>query len=374
MSLARDIADLGSSATRLDTVGSNLIINGGMQIAQRSTSSTATGYKTVDRFSFNASGFDEAAFTQAQSSLAPSGFINSFRVDCTTVESALASNEYANVAHVIEAQNLQHIQNGSSDAKSLTLSFWVKSNKTGTYGICLYKGDNTGRQITATYSISSADTWEYQKITLVGDTSGGGIDNNNGAGFYLYFHLAAGSGQTSQDTTSWTNYADTGFAYGHTVNIFDNTANDWAVTGVQLEVGDTATDFEHRSYGDQLQRCLRYFQRYEFAHGSMQVAVQSSTTAGYAGFDYSPKRANPTITMPTTDDAAAANSIFLLTSSGGLRSNNSAGTAAADKIGIYRCRLKMTGFAASGAIGDATWIYYATNGSADPHIFVDAEL
>tara|TARA_R100000030_G_scaffold95092_1_gene82350 strand:- start:229 stop:1320 length:1092 start_codon:yes stop_codon:yes gene_type:complete len=256
MSKAAELAALIGSQTALSN--RNLIINGAMQVAQRGTSSTSTGYKTTDRFWFGLNNFDNAAFTQAQSTIAPAGFSNSWRIDCTTAETALAADEYSNFLQIIEAQNLQHIQNGSTAAKSLTLSFYVKSNKTGTYSIALYKIDNTARQITATYAISAADTWEYKTITFAGDTAGGGITDDNGAGLYVYWHLAAGTNFTSSDSTSWSNYSDAGFAYGHAVNIFDSTANDWAITGIQLEVGEQATAFEHRSFGDELLKCYRY--------------------------------------------------------------------------------------------------------------------
>lgn len=259
MSKAAELAALIGSQSALEN--RNIIINGAMRVAQRGTSSTSTGYQTTDRFTFNMSNFDNAAFTQVQSTDAPSGFSSSWRIDCTTVETALAADEYSNFAQPIEAQNLQNIQNGSSGAKSLTLSFYVKSNKTGTFGVNLYKPDNTGRQITATYQVSSANTWEFKTITFAGDTAGGGIDNDNGPGFYIYWHLAAGTNFTSSDSTSWSNYANAGFAFGHAVNIFDNTANDWAITGVQLEIGEQATPFEHRSFGDDLARCQRYYFR-----------------------------------------------------------------------------------------------------------------
>ena len=284
MGRSKDLADLGAVTSRLDTVGAssgalsnrNIIINGAMNLAQRGTSSTSSGVKTIDRFAFNASNYDEAAFTQAQSSLAPSGFSKSYRIDCTTIESALAADEIANVSQAIEAQNLQHIQNGSSGAKSLTLSFWVKSNKTGAFTVNFYKPDNTARHISSTYTINSADTWEYKTITVAGDTDGGGIANDNGAGLYLYWILSAGSDYTSSDSTSWGNYANAGFAYGHTVNIFDNTANDWAVTGVQLEVGDTATDFEHEPYSVTLAKAQRYF--YQFESRGFDMFFDSNVT------------------------------------------------------------------------------------------------
>jgi hypothetical protein len=286
----------------------NLIINGAMQVAQRGTSATAsTGYNTVDRFSMTVANFDNAAFTYGQSSVAPAGFSNSWRIDCTTVETALAADEYSTFYQPIEAQNLQQIANGSSDAKSLTLSFYVKSNKTGTWGLNLYKPDNTGRQITATYTISSADTWEFKTVTFAGDTAGGGIVDDNGAGIYVYWALAAGSDYTTSDSTSWSNYSNAGFLYGHNVNFFDSTANDWAVTGVQLEIGDVATPFEHRSFGDELRRCQRYFQN----NGGTRVIKGGYVASGGNNF-YTVKyttamRAAPTVAFISVSGSGFSN-------------------------------------------------------------------
>ena len=274
----------------------NLLINAAMNVAQKATSATAaTGYNTIDRFAFTVANFDNAAYTYGQSSLAPAGFSNSWRVDCTTVESALAADEYSTFYQAIEAQNLQHIANGSSAAKSLTLSFYVKSNKTGTWGVNLYKPDNTGRQITATYTISSADTWEFKTITFAGDTAGGGIVDDNGAGIYVLWALAAGSDFTSSDSTSWGNYSNAGYLYGHNVNFFDSTANDWAITGIQLEIGDVATPFEHEDYGTTQRKCKRY---YELLDTSVYPTAYSS--AGIGNFFWTErKRANPTLSADT---------------------------------------------------------------------------
>ena len=307
MSRAREIADLGSPAAS-GLSDRNLIINGAVQVAQRRISATASsGYNTVDRFQLSVVNMDNAAYTYVQSSVAPTGFSKSWRIDCTTVESALAADEYSTFTQAIEAQNLQQISNGSSAAKSLTLSFYVKSNKTGVWGLNLYKPDNTGRQITATYTISSADTWEFKTITFAGDTAGGGINDDTGAGLYVYWGLAAGSDYTTSDSTSWSNYSNAGFLYGHNVNFFDNTANDWAVTGVQLEIGEVATAFEVEDFGTTLAKCQRYYQKsydYSVAPGTAtQVGATYSTTeasANYptAGFTSFPvkMRATPTIT------------------------------------------------------------------------------
>ena len=240
----------------------NLIINGAMQVAQRGTSSSGSSTSVtyqVDRFFVYADNTDQSSFTRAQVSDAPTGFSKSFKVSVDAAESALASNESFQFAQRIEGQNLQHLDNGLSTAKSLTLSFFVKSYQTGTFCVSFYKGDNTVRQITATYTVNQSATWEKKTITIPGDTSGGGIDDDNGSGLDLYWYLAAGSNFTSADSTSWGNYSAAGSAFGQTVNVMSSTDNYWQITGVQLEVGSVATDFEHRSFGQELALCQRYY-------------------------------------------------------------------------------------------------------------------
>ena len=267
----------------------NLIINGAMQIAQRGTSSSGSSTTVtyqVDRFFVYAGSTDQASFTCAQVSDAPTGFSKSFKVSVDAAESALDSNEVLQVAQRIEGQNLQHLDNGLSTAKSLTLSFWVKSYQTGTFCVNFYKGDNTTRQITATYTVNQSATWEKKTITIPGDTSGGGIDDDNGSGLDLYWYLAAGSGNTSADSTSWGNYSDAGSAFGQAVNVMSSTDNYWQITGVQLEVGSVATDFEHRSYAQELALCERYCQI--IAEGTnnyfaTSFVLYTNTTVGTAG-------------------------------------------------------------------------------------------
>ena len=263
----------------------NLIINGAMQVAQRGTSHSLahdgnTGLWTLDRFAVNMSGADQWDCTVTQSSDAPDGFANSLLVTTGTPETTIDANEYFSVQHKIEAQNLQHIDSGTSSAKALTLSFWVRSSQTGTFALSIYKGDQTARGISATYAISSANTWEYKTIAIPGDTGGGGIDNDNGNGWNLYWFLAAGSDWTSTDSTSWIDYVTTGLAYGHAQNGVVTTASaTWQITGVQLEVGSVATPFEHRTYGDELARCQRYYFRLVQTSGNnCAVAIGSVHT------------------------------------------------------------------------------------------------
>ena len=235
----------------------NLIINGAMQVAQRGTSfaGATTAYHT-DRW---IDVMNLGSWTISQSSDAPDGFGYSHKWDCTTANGTLAAGSELILATRLEGQDCQQLKYGSANAESLTLSFWVKSSKTGTYTV---EFDQYGdRQISRTYTIDSADTWEYKTVTVPGDT-GGSIDNDNSAEFQLLFWLGAGSNLTSGtlNTSAWATTTNANRVSPSNVNLADNTANDWYITGVQLEVGSVATPFEHRSYGEELALCKRYYQ------------------------------------------------------------------------------------------------------------------
>ncbi len=266
MSRARDFADLAGSADAGGLTGRNLIINGGMGFAEHGTSASLVHDGTIsafaaDRFQIQLnSTLDELEGTLAQVTDSPDGFANSLKWTTTEPEGAIDADHYVSIWQKIEAANLQLLKNGSSDALSTTLSFYVKSSQTGTFGVNIYKPDNTARVINATYAISSADTWEYKTITFPGDTSGGGIDNNTGIGLYCVWHLAAGSNYDSVNSTSWANYSTTNWAGGHAQDAVITTDNaTWQITGVQLEIGQRATSFEYRT--DELTRCRRYYQK-----------------------------------------------------------------------------------------------------------------
>ena len=284
----------------------NIIINGDMTVAQRGTPTTASSYTTAgygacDRWKLEANNTDEADFVISQESDAPtgSGFSRSLKIKTNTIENTLDSNEIFHVSQPIEAQNLQHLKNGSSSALPITLSFWVKSYQTGTYVVTVYKPDNTNRQISATYTISASNTWEFKTMTFPGDTSGSGINNDNGIGFQIYWLLAAGSGFTGTTNTSWANYADGGFANGQTVNIFSSTSNYFYLTGVQLEIGTQATPFEHRSFAEELTLCQRYCEvilEGESDGAYMANSVAYTTNQLYAIFRFKvEKRVSPTL-------------------------------------------------------------------------------
>lgn len=244
----------------------NLVINGAMQIYQRNggTLSSTSGEYGPDRFEWGTANLDNLAGTLTQDSDAPDNFGSSLKITVTTAETAIAADEYAYIHQRIEAQNLQGLGYGTSSAKQLTLSFWVKSSVTGTFAVGLYKPDNTAQIHNKTYTINSANTWEYKTVTFEANTlSGGAIDNDNGIGFYLNWHLAAGSDfKGTSSSSGWISYVNTAWADGQDTDaVITTTSATWQLAGVQLEVGDTATDFEHESYGTTLQKCQRYFWR-----------------------------------------------------------------------------------------------------------------
>ena len=236
----------------------NLIINGAMQVAQRGTSFTANGNYTLDRWRVDEA-MSAGAATITQSTTSPDGFSNSLKVDITSADTSVAAGEYSQVYQYIEAQNLQQLAYGTSAAKTVTLSFYVRSNKTGNYNVGILQPDISSRLVSLQYTINSADTWERKSFTISGDASGQ-INNDNGTGYSIFWGLAYGTNYTSGSLqSSFTGYSSANFAAGQSVNLFDSTSNEWYITGVQLEVGSVATDFEHRYYAQELALCQRYY-------------------------------------------------------------------------------------------------------------------
>jgi len=239
----------------------NIIINGAMQVAQRGTSFTGltngtSKTYTVDRFAWIESGSTTATFSVTQEADSPDGFSNSLKISPSTSGSG---HNVIEIIHSIEAQNLQHLAFGSSSAKSFTLSFWVKCSQTGTSTVSFYNLDAL-RQRAENYTINSADTWEYKTITVSGDTSGA-FNNDNGVGLTVYFPIAAASSYNDGTTGVWGSYDDGKRGGGMTIDLTGSTSDYLQITGVQLEVGTVATPFEHRSYGEELALCQRYYRR-----------------------------------------------------------------------------------------------------------------
>ena len=279
----------------------NIIINGDQSIAQRATSVssiTGTGYYTLDRFKTSMG--TAGTWTQSQSTDVPTGqgFANSLKMDCTTANGSLSSGSSLAIQQGIEGQNLQYLKKGTSSAESLTLSFWVKSNKTGTYIAELFDGDNT-RQASQSYTISSANTWEKKTLTYAGDTTGA-FGNDNGNSLSLNFWLVAGTNFTSGTLqTSFTSNTNANRAVGQ-VNLADSTSNEWYITGIQLEAGSVASDFEFLPHDVNKRRCQRYYQ--QVVQNSYLAGARANNTSALWGikfFTITPLRAAPTIDAGT---------------------------------------------------------------------------
>lgn len=269
-------------------------INGAMQVAQRGTVTNAGNeYAGPDRYKFRK---NDGAYTISQDSDVPSGqgFTSSWKADVTAVPSG-GSNSYLFLNHRIEGQDLQHLKKGTSSSESLTLSFWIKSSVTGTYIVEIYDNDND-RQISKSYTVSSADTWEYKTLTYAGDTSGT-IDNDNTASLEVNFWFYSGSNFNSGTlNTSWAASTDANRVVGQ-VNAANNTANNIYLTGVQLEVGEVATPFEHRSYADELLKCYRYYELWPGTNSFYQSPAAGYNNLYRARLDFKvPKRATPSVT------------------------------------------------------------------------------
>ena len=275
----------------------NVIKNSAMQIAQRGTSFTSvtsTAYH-LDRFQLYLQN-TSAAFTATQSTDSPDGFANSYKLDVTTADTSTASNEEIRLFHKLEGFDVQRFAKGTSAAKKFTLSFYVKTTKTGVYCVELFDRDN-GRDVSGSYTVSDTN-WNRYTIDFPADTTGA-FDNDNASSLEITWWLVAGSAaQGGTLNTAWRTNADASSATGQ-VNFADSTSNDWYLTGVQLEATDTgvATDFEHRSFAQELALCQRYF---VIQSGGSDVYSFAAKGQGSTSCDVGiplcvPMRASPTI-------------------------------------------------------------------------------
>ena len=312
MSKAAELAALIGSQTALSN--RNLIINGAMRIDQRnggsSVSTSGGGAFVPDRWGIVEN--SDGTGTAQQVSDSPTGFTNSFKVTTGTADTSLAATQYMRLLHTIEGNNIAHLNWGSANAKDVTLSFWVKSSLTGSFGASI-SNSARNRSYPFTYTVNSAGTWEYKTVTIPGDTTGTWL-TDNGIGMRIYFGLGYGS-----------TYAGTAGAWAATryesatggVSVIGTASATWQITGVQLEVGEQATPFEHRSYADELARCQRYFCT-DLRHSIGNVGTSSSAVF-VVPFPVT-MRAAPTITNTATASidlfGVGARSATTFTSSG----------------------------------------------------------
>jgi hypothetical protein len=278
----------------------NLVINGEMQVSQRvGTTATATGNDTyiIDRYTSYVGG--GAAYTVQQVTDTPAGFKNAAKVTITTADSSIAAGAYALMQYRAEGVDIAHLNCGTSDAETVTLSFWVKSSLTGNFGGS-WRNSAADRTYPYLYNIAQANTWEKKSITLTLDTTGTWLTTT---GIGLVFMWDFGSGTDFQGTADqW--QAGNSHSAGSQVKLTSTNGATWYVTGVQLEIGSTATEFEHKSFGEELALCQRYYQTSyplgiaadgvtTITDGVTWVAINSSDTSNGGSYPV-PMRATPT--------------------------------------------------------------------------------
>ena len=371
---ANAIADSSVQNIKMSNIvqSKNIIINGDMSIAQRATSVsglTGAGYHTVDRFQqYIASA---GTWTISQSTEVPTGqgFATSLKWDCTTANSSLSSSSLLILQQIFEGQNLQYLKKGTSSAESLTASFWVKSNKTGTY-ICQFRDTDNSRSISQSYTISSANTWEKKIITIPGDTTGT-LNNDNADSFRLLFFLGAGSNYSSGTLqTTWGSQVNANRAVGQ-VNLADSTSNEFYITGVQLEAGTSASDFEFLPVDVNLDRCERYFKIVLRSTGG------DTTICNGAMYDASQFFGTFEIgkgmrTIPTMSATSGTN-FYGVVGNNATYSFNSLTFGGISNAGTSKCRIYVNSVSGKSQ-GQAVWIRFKDASSTSDFISASAEL
>jgi hypothetical protein len=308
----------------------------------------------------------------SQASDGPSGFANCIKLDCTTADTSIASNESLRLIQRFEGQDLQQFAKGTSAAKEFTVSFYVKANAAFTFGCELFDNDNS-RQISKTFSTTT--DWVRHEITFPADTTGAFTDDN-ALSLQLQFWLHAGSDFTSGtlNSTSWASNTDANRAVG-IGSFFSSTSNDFYITGVQLEVGDTATDFEHRTFGDELQRCSRYYQKTKAASDTTKHFGLVFIGADAGGTSYGTLAVPLVTTMRTVPSlettGTVSNYALWVKNAATALSTFSVDTGIDD--GTINGQFYLNAFASVSA-GAGSCGAVRANGTADAYVALDAEL
>ena len=369
MSKAADLASL-ASASETALSNRNVVINGAMQISQRATSATGLGggtdsYPTCDRFKVSQTA-TAGRYTMTQTADGPSGFANCIKLDCTTADTSIASNEFFLIRQRIEGQNIQMFAKGTSDAKQYALSFYVKGNANATYVAELMDNSNSNRHVNKTFAVTTS--WTRIEIIFPADTTGV-IGDTNTADFDLNIWLNSGSDRTSGTLQqTWGALAQANRAVGIS-SFFSSTDNTFFLTGLQLEVGPVATPFEHPSFGEELALCQRYF--------FIGCSSTDADTGGQANGSFRTTSNAQVLqqhpiamrTNPTTALRASGSVVIHDTNDG-----NNINVTAIDAVVMQSIKSTIFGLtlaSASGATGDGCWTYSATS---TPGITFDAEL
>lgn len=368
MSKARQLADLGNQVDDGAITGSNMVINGAMNVAQRGVSAvtvtTSAGYSTVDRFKTDIDGSGGGDFSHAQSTDVPSGQGFQYSSKFTTVTQASQPTSEGNrhqLYTLLEEQDVFHLEWGTSNAKTCTLSFWVKGSVTGTYGFIFgHYGSGGTYYYYTNYTINSANTWEKKTITVTGPTVGGNNDGGNSFGLRVEWILGVGSDAETGTLNEWTT-SSTMRTAANTVYLPETSGATLYITGVCLNVGDSAIDFPHESYADTLAKCQRYFEIVQPESGQQAsgigVGYNLSTTSAAMHYFYKvKKRTEPDFTVTGQSNIRIIHT--------GTSRNISSGTISiSSNSGVDVGRIVLTG--ASGAMvdGDGSAMMFVGDGS-----------
>ena len=371
MSKAAELAKAGETLTNQPSGRKNIVTNGAMQVAQRSASVTglgaASGYFTCDRWKLGVSG-TAGRLTMAQVADGPSGFANCMKLTCTTADASIAAGEILNIVQQFEGQDVQSIGKGETGAKQVTASFYVKGNATATYLVELEDIDNS-RTNGKLFAVTT--DWVRHEITFEADVDDGSspLDDDNASSLALTFYLHGGSNFTSGTLASgWENSTAANRLAGID-SFFSSTDRTLFITGVQLEIGSQATNFEHRSFGEEMLLCQRYFFigcSSTDAHTGGMANGSFRTTSNAQILQRHPvvMRANPTATL------RASGSVVVHDTHDG-NNINVTGIDAVVQQNEISTLLGLTLASGSGVVGEGCWAY---SGGGTPGITFDAEL
>ena len=357
-----------TAKTTVTSTNPNILINGDMAIAQRATSSTVTGIKTVDRWSAAWGG--GGGITQSQVALTSGGAYDeghrhAFKMAVTSANSANA--RYAQVNYKVESQQIRNSGWQYNSASSyVTISFWVKASLAGTYWLSFYCPDTNTQYYSTSFALSAA-TWTKITKTFPGG-SNITFNDDTGNGLQIDIYLDYGTDLTASDATlnSWHTFASGKYMTDFAQSWFNTGSATFEVTGCKLEIGQSATTFEKPDYTTELKKCFRYYEKITNTTGFSMLGLASNTTAAYFDLYYEPKRANPSLVFPTA--SVTGNGVVALTANGSYPTD-ATGTLTATKIGKTSCRIDAESF--GGLTDDGpSWLYWVAENSIE----ISAEL
>jgi len=361
---ARELAQIPSTPSGRR----NLIINGAMNVCQRATSksglgaNTDSGYHVQDRFDLVLAGSTAGRFTMSQDTDAPSGFGAAMKFDCTTADTSIAADEFFAILYQFEGQDLQQLAKGTSDAKEVTVSFYAKANASKTYVVELKDYDNT-RTVSKTFTVGTS--YSRIELTFPADTTGA-LDNDTARSFSLNIYLHVGSTYTSGTLqTTWGSQVTANRAVG-CESFFSSTDNTFFITGLQMEIGSVATEFEHRSFSEELALCQRYYY-------AAETDASAVPLMGY-GFAYSTTVADFNFLLPVTMRAAPSITALRIRISLG---SGTAYDATLDYSAGYQSGQSTNvrfGFSATGLTAYRPYFIRNRVGTGQSYIRFDAEL